>query len=108
MSENFIQHNPTRPDGPDRVKAVVQMLASQGVPKQKDLLKPIVANHDIVILHSRTEMAGKEWQFIDIYQIEKPKLAEHWDAMIEMTNAPAKRNPMFQIKVVSVKLNLKN
>lgn len=35
MSKDFIQHNPTLPDGPEGVKGVIQMLVSQGVPKQK-------------------------------------------------------------------------
>jgi predicted SnoaL-like aldol condensation-catalyzing enzyme len=35
MSKDFIQHNPTITDGPAGVKALVQILASQGIPKQK-------------------------------------------------------------------------
>ena len=35
MSKGFIQHNPTIADGPEGVKQVLQMLTSQGVPKQK-------------------------------------------------------------------------
>ncbi|MCX2473520.1 nuclear transport factor 2 family protein [Pedobacter sp. MC2016-05] len=95
MSKNFIQHNPTLPDGPEGVKGVIQMLVSQGVPKQKVVFKHVVAEDDTVILHSRTEMGGKEWRFIDIYRIEDGKLAEHWDAMMEMPDAPANNNPMF-------------
>lgn len=95
MSKDFIQHNPTLPDGPEGVKTVVQMLLSQGVPKQKVVFKHVVAEDDIVMLHSRTEMGGKEWRFIDIYRIENGKLAEHWDAMMEMPDAPANHNPMF-------------
>lgn len=95
ISKDFIQHNPTLPDGPEGVIAVVQMLISKGVPKQNIAFKHIVAEDDIVILHSRTEMGGKEWRFIDIYRVENGKLAEHWDAMMEMPDAPANRNPMF-------------
>lgn len=95
ISKNFIQHNPTLPDGPEGVKAVVHMLISKGVPKQKIVFKHVVAEDDIVILHTRTEMGGKEWRFIDIYRVENGKLAEHWDAMMEMPDAPANRNPMF-------------
>lgn len=39
MSKDFLQHNPTTPDGPEGVKALVQMLISQGVPKQKIVFK---------------------------------------------------------------------
>lgn len=95
MSKNFIQHNPTIADGPDGVKQLVQMLSSQRTPKQKIEFKHVVAEGDIVILHSRYEMSGKEWRFIDIYRVENNKLAEHWDAMMHMPDARANNNPMF-------------
>jgi predicted SnoaL-like aldol condensation-catalyzing enzyme len=95
MSDNFIQHNPTIADGPDGVKALVQMLSSQGVPKQKIMFKHVAAEGDIVFLHSRYVMAGKEYRFIDIYRIENGKLAEHWDAMMQMPDETANNNPMF-------------
>jgi predicted SnoaL-like aldol condensation-catalyzing enzyme len=95
MSKDFIQHNPSTPDGQDGVKALVQMLISQGVPKQKIEFKHVVAESDIVFLHSRYEMAGKEWRFIDIYRIENNKLVEHWDAMMQMPEQRANNNSMF-------------
>ena len=95
LSKDFLQHKQTAPDGQDGVKVFVQMLISQGVPKQKIEFKHIVAEGDIVFLHSRFEMAGKEWRFIDIYRIENDKLAEHWDAMMQMPDAPANNNSMF-------------
>ena len=95
LSPSFIQHNPTTPDGPDGVKQLLQMLISQGVPKQKIQFKHVVTDDDIVILHSRYEMAGKEWRFIDIYRVENGKLAEHWDAMMQMPDTRANDNPLF-------------
>ncbi|MVT08365.1 nuclear transport factor 2 family protein [Chitinophaga tropicalis] len=95
ISKDFIQHNPTIADGPDGIKALVQMLASQGIPKQKITFKHIVAENDIVFLHSRYEMAGKEWRFIDIYRVKDDKLTEHWDAMMPMPEERANNNPMF-------------
>jgi len=95
MSTDFIQHNPTIADGPEGVKALVQMLASQGTPKQKIGFKHVAADGDIVFLHSRYEMAGKEWRFIDIYRVENNKLVEHWDAMMQMPDQRANTNPMF-------------
>lgn len=95
ISNSFLQHNPTTPDGPEGVKGLVQMLISQGVPKQKIVFKHVVAEDDVVFLHSRYEMAGKEWRFIDIYRIENGKLAEHWDAMMPMPDDRGNNNPMF-------------
>nr|WP_315248644.1 nuclear transport factor 2 family protein [uncultured Flavobacterium sp.] len=95
MSKEFIQHNPTIADGPDGVKSLLQTLISQGVAKQKISFKHVCAENDIVFLHSRYEMAGKEWRFIDIYRIENGKLAEHWDAMMPMPDKSANNNSMF-------------
>ncbi|MEZ2444744.1 nuclear transport factor 2 family protein [Chitinophaga sp. RCC_12] len=95
ISKDFIQHNPTIANGPEGVKALLQMLASQGVPKQKITFKHVAAENDIVFLHSRYEMAGKEWRFIDIYRVKNDKLVEHWDAMMPMPEERANNNPMF-------------
>ena len=95
LSKDFVQHNPTTADGPAGVKQVVQMLISQGVSKQKIEFKHVIADGDIVILHIRYEMAGKEWRFIDIYRVENEKLVEHWDAMMPMPDTRANNNPMF-------------
>lgn len=95
ISTDFVQHNPTIADGPEGVKALVQMLASQGVQKQKIEFKHVIAEDDIVILHSRYEMAGKEWRFIDIYRLENSKFVEHWDAMMQMPENRANNNLMF-------------
>ena len=95
MSKDFIQHNPTIADGPEGVKALVQMLISKGILKQKIEFKHIIAEGDIVILHSRYEMAGKEMRFIDIYRVANSKIVEHWDAMMQMPDKRANKNPMF-------------
>ena len=95
ISPDFIQHNPTTPDGQEGVKALVQMLITQGVPKQQCTFKHVVAEGDIVFLHTRYEMAGKEWRFIDTYCIADGKLAEHWDAMMAMPDVRGNNNPMF-------------
>ncbi|MDN7133903.1 nuclear transport factor 2 family protein [Halomonas sp. MC140] len=95
ISKDFVQHNPTIGDGPEGVKQLVKMLTSQGTPKQKIEFKHVVAEGDVVFLHSRYEMAGREWRFIDIYRIDNGKLAEHWDAMMQMPDTRANNNPMF-------------
>lgn len=95
MSKDFVQHNPTIADGPAGVQQLVQKLISQGVQKQNIEFKHVVAEDDIVILHSRYEMAGHEWRFIDIYRVESGRLVEHWDAMIQWPETRANNNLMF-------------
>lgn len=95
ISKDFIQHNPTIADGPEGVKALIQMLASQGVNKQEIIFKHVFAEKNIVFLHSRYEMGGKEWRFIDIYRVDNDKFVEHWDAMMAVPDERANQNPMF-------------
>ncbi|MCS3811005.1 nuclear transport factor 2 family protein [Xanthomonas sp. 4461] len=95
MTPNFIQHNPTIGDGPDGVKALVRRLISQGVRKQKIQFKHVLSEDDVVILHSRYEMEGKEWRFIDIYRFEGDRFAEHWDGMMQMPDVRANSNGLF-------------
>ena len=95
FDKDFVQHNPTIADGPEGVKALVQMLSSQGVTRQEIAFNHVLAEDDVVILHSRYEMAGAEWRFIDIYRVENGKLAEHWDAMMQMPELRANKNSMF-------------
>lgn len=95
MCKDFVQHNPTIADGPAGVKQLVQTLVSKGVQKQKIQFKHVVADGDIVILHTRYEMGGHDWRFIDIYRVENDQLVEHWDAMIEWPETRANNNPMF-------------
>ncbi|KAJ4142887.1 hypothetical protein NW765_000025 [Fusarium oxysporum] len=95
MSKDFIQHNPTIPNGPAGVKQLVQKLVSQGVQKQTIEFKHVVAEGDTVILHTCYEIAGHEWRFIDIYHVKNDKLVEHWDAMIQWPETRANSNLMF-------------
>ncbi len=95
MADDFLQHNPTIADGREGVKKLVEMLISQGIPKQKIDFKHVMVENDTVVLHSKYEMAGKEWRFIDIYRISNGKLAEHWDAMMPMPEQPANNNGIF-------------
>ncbi|XEV01076.1 hypothetical protein FSHL1_006363 [Fusarium sambucinum] len=95
MSKDFVQHNPTITDGPEGVKQLIQKLVLEGVQKQTIEFKHVVTEGDIVILHTRYDMAGHEWRFIDIYRVKDEKLVEHWDAMVQWPEKRANSNPMF-------------
>ncbi|KAM0491086.1 hypothetical protein ACHAP8_010975 [Fusarium lateritium] len=95
ISKDFVQHNPIITDGPEGVKQLIQKLVLEGVQKQTIEFKHVVTEGDIVILHTRYDMAGHEWRFIDIYRVKDEKLVEHWDAMVQWPEKRANSNPMF-------------
>jgi len=91
----YIQHNPLAADGPDALKGFVQTMINAGAPKSKLDYKRVVAEGDMVWVHLRMNMFGKDYSVIDIFRIEDGKIAEHWDVLQEVPAQSANNNTMF-------------
>lgn len=77
-ASDYIQHNPSIPQGRDALRALVAGL-SQDVYYEPGL---IVAEGDLVAIHGRIRGWGDAPQVvIDLFRIEGGKLAEHWDVL---------------------------
>jgi predicted SnoaL-like aldol condensation-catalyzing enzyme len=75
---NYIQHNPSIPQGRDALAALVAGL-SKDVFYEPGLM---VAEGDLVAIHGRIRGWGEVPQVVvDIFRIEGGKLAEHWDVL---------------------------
>ncbi|MET0404363.1 MAG: nuclear transport factor 2 family protein [Cystobacter sp.] len=75
---DYIQHNPSIPQGRDALRALVASL-SQDVYYEPGL---IVAEGDLVAIHGRIRgWADAPQVVIDLFRIEGGKLAEHWDVL---------------------------
>lgn len=96
FGENYIQHNPTFPNGTEFLKQVVPTLPPDfgyepGV---------VTENENIVMIHGRyTNWNGKNVIGVDIFKIENEKLIEHWDVLQEevLPSQSANGNAMFPI-----------
>lgn len=96
FGENYIQHNPTIPNGTDVLKKFVPALPA-GFKYEPGL---VTENGNFVMIHGRYENWNeKNMIAVDIFRIENGKLAEHWDVMQEEVPAAnsANGNPMFPI-----------
>lgn len=77
-ARDYIQHNPTIPQGRDALQAIVA-----GLPEHV-FYEPglVVAEGDLVAIHGRIRGWADEPQIaIDVFRVEDGKLAEHWDVL---------------------------
>jgi predicted SnoaL-like aldol condensation-catalyzing enzyme len=94
FAADYIQHNPTIPNGPAAIKDLIPKL-----PKDFSYQPGMaVAEGDLVMVHGRYVGWGpKPMIAVDIFRLEGGKVAEHWDVMQEEVpaSASANGNPMF-------------
>jgi predicted SnoaL-like aldol condensation-catalyzing enzyme len=94
FTADYIQHNPTIPNGPAAIKDLIPKL-----PKDFSYQPGMaVAEGDLVMVHGRYVGWGpKPMIAVDIFRLEGGKVAEHWDVMQEEVSASASANgnPMF-------------
>ncbi|MFW2270600.1 nuclear transport factor 2 family protein [Burkholderia orbicola] len=90
----YVQHNPTIPNGPDAIKALIPKL-----PKDFSYQPGmVVAEGDLVMVHGRYVGWGpKPMVGVDIFRVKNGKVMEHWDVLQEEVPASASvnGNPMF-------------
>lgn len=78
----YIQHNPDVPSGTEALKDLISSLASSG--NFKANFARVIADGDIVAFHGRYEGFGpKPMIAFDVFRLEKGKIVEHWDNLIE-------------------------
>jgi predicted SnoaL-like aldol condensation-catalyzing enzyme len=96
FSPNYIQHNPSVPNGPSAIRALIPGL------RLDFHYEPgmAVASGDLVMVHGRyTGWGPKPMVAVDIFRVKNGKVAEHWDVMQEEVPADqtASGNPMFTL-----------
>ena len=94
FSPRYIQHNPSIPNGPSAIPALIADL------KPDFRYEPgmATASGDLVMVHGRyTGWGPKPMVAVDIFRVEGGKVIEHWDVMQEEvpTEQTASGNPMF-------------
>jgi predicted SnoaL-like aldol condensation-catalyzing enzyme len=93
---DYIQHNPTLPDGTAAAKAFVIALR-KAYPKGSVHVYRALAQGDLVLLHSNVvlEPGTKGTAAVDIFRVDHGKIAEHWDADQAVPETTASGNDMF-------------
>jgi predicted SnoaL-like aldol condensation-catalyzing enzyme len=94
FAPDYVQHNPSIPNGPAAIKDLIPKL-SKDFSYQPGMA---VAEGDLVIVHGRYVGWGpKPMVAVDMFRLKGGKVVEHWDVMQEEipASATASGNPMF-------------
>ncbi|MDF3605585.1 ester cyclase [Paracoccus sp. DMF-8] len=96
VAEDYIQHNPTVPDG----RAPIIEFFSDNFQKNPERSSRIVrsaADGDLVWLHviSKQNPADRGVAVVDIFRVEDGKIVEHWDVIQPVPETAANDNTMF-------------
>lgn len=95
LTKDYIQHNPSVPDGRAPMKAAVTQWFS-GAAKEKVDIPHVASQNGIVFLHVRGKnQTGGVQAIVDIFRVKNGKIAEHWDVIQDAPAQSANAHPMF-------------
>src|ERR1700722_1785073 len=96
VEPGYIQHNPLAETGRDAAIAFLEPFF-QGHPDAAYSIKRIIADGNLVAVHSHAKFAANDrgLAVIDILRVEHCKIAEHWDAAQPVPEKSANSNGMF-------------
>lgn len=87
VTDDYIQHNPMVKTGKEGLLETLHVLKNlpTGVQNQSSEVCMIAA-HDLVATHFKVSFAGKQKLVTEIFRIENGLIAEHWDAIQDMSD----------------------
>jgi predicted SnoaL-like aldol condensation-catalyzing enzyme len=96
VQPGYIQHNPLAATGRDAAIAFLEPFF-QGHPDTVYSIKRIIADGNLVAVHSHAKFAADErgLAVVDILRVEHCKIAEHWDVAQPVPEKSANPNGMF-------------
>jgi predicted SnoaL-like aldol condensation-catalyzing enzyme len=96
VERGYIQHNPLAATGRDAAIAFLEPFF-QGHPDAVYSIKRIIADGDLVAVHSHAKFAAGDrgLAVVDILRVEHCKIAEHWDVAQPVAEKSANSNGMF-------------
>ncbi len=96
VANSYVQHNPKVPDGLAGLQGIVRELR-KGAPDAHSVVKHVVAEGDLVVLHSHTQRNAQDRGMaqVDIFRVRGGKIVEHWDVIQPIPETSVNTNTMF-------------
>ena len=95
VSDNYRQHNPTIPDGPE---SAIRMLTPKFDESPDALfeIQRILVDGDFAVAHVKASRPGNpDAAVADFYRFADGRIVEHWDVLQAVPDHPAHDHPMF-------------
>ena len=94
QGDEYIQHNPQAPDGPEAFIGFVETFPEASID-----IKRIVAEGDIVVTHSLIRFSKNDERgtvAVDLFRLtDDGRIVEHWDVLQPFPEESANDHPMF-------------
>lgn len=92
VGNEYIQHNPQAPDGPEAFIGFVKAFPEASVD-----IRRVIAEGDIVVTHSLLKFTPDDsgTVAVDLFRLEEGKVVEHWDVLQPFPEESANPHPMF-------------
>jgi predicted SnoaL-like aldol condensation-catalyzing enzyme len=96
VGDEYIQHNPQAPDGPEAFIQFVTSFAAQ-FPELHVDIRRIVAEEDIVVVHGLLTTSAQDRGTVaaDFFRVRDGKVVEHWDVLQPFPETSVNDHPMF-------------
>ncbi|WP_208976417.1 nuclear transport factor 2 family protein [Polycladidibacter hongkongensis] len=88
---DYIQHSPEIEDGQAGITKAIKQMQEAGLKPSREIAR-IVAENDLVAVHSRVKIGGHSAIVADIFRLEEGKIIEHWDTTQPETPAEKSAN----------------
>ena len=95
VATDYVQHNPSIPDGPE---AAIAMLTPKfdGSPDARFEIQRMLVDGDLAMVHVRASRPGApDAAVADIYRFDGGRIVEHWDVLQPVPENPVSSHPMF-------------
>ena len=84
-TETYRQHNPQIGDGIDNFRAFLAGLARQDQSMTYQKVYNVIGSGNFVATLSAVNLAGTDLAVMDLFRVDKGRIAEHWDVIEEIT-----------------------
>lgn len=91
---DYIQHNPTMPDGRDAAMGMLEPKFSTAGARFD--IERILVDGDHALIHVRASFPGNPVAAVaDIYRLESGRIVEHWDVLQRLPDDVVSEHPFF-------------